>query len=238
MKINIKEIPKFVINLKKRKDRLDRFRIEMDFIGWEFNIFEAFDTNSYIGCALSHKKLAEDLLKSNDDHWLILEDDAFFMPNSKEIIQKCEKRLNEIEWDFFNLGPSNHRPLQMFDDVLVDLNNLPPKDKLKHRGIYGAHGFIMSKKSAEIISNWDTDKYIQNHHRQIPIDMYFDEVLYKKLRSFSPYNPIVTQQNDLSNINGTYDRNHHLITYNWNLYVPTKIPKEMFDIDYCKKIKT
>ena len=47
-----KEIPKFVINLDRKQDRLELFDKEMKYIGWEYERFPAIDTNSYIGCAL------------------------------------------------------------------------------------------------------------------------------------------------------------------------------------------
>jgi hypothetical protein len=40
-KITFSEIKKIVINLEKRSDRLEKFRKEMEWIGWEFEIFPA-----------------------------------------------------------------------------------------------------------------------------------------------------------------------------------------------------
>jgi hypothetical protein len=118
---------------------------------------------------------------------------------------------------------------------LIDLNNLPPKDEIKHRGIFGTTAFILTKKSAEILTNWDTSKYIDNTHRQMPIDEYMDKVLYKKCRSFCPYLLITTQQNDYSDINKTFDNNHYLLTYNWNVYLPDKLNNQMMEFEYCKE---
>jgi GR25 family glycosyltransferase involved in LPS biosynthesis len=234
MKLDFKSIKKVVINLKRRPDRLEKFKEEMAYIGWEYEIFEGIDTGDYNGCAFSHKKIAEDFLETNDDFLLVMEDDLFFMPYSKKVIQECEDALNNVEWEFFHFGPSIHRPLKRFNDILIDLNNLPPKDETRHRGIFGTTGFILTKKSAEIMANWDTSKYIENGHRQIPIDEYMDKVLYKKCRSFCPYLLLTTQHNDYSDINKTFDNNHYILTYNWNAYLPDKLSNIMMDFDYCK----
>ena len=58
MKINLNDIPKFVINLERRKDRLQNVIKEFEYIGWSFERFDAVDTGSYEGCAYSHKKIA------------------------------------------------------------------------------------------------------------------------------------------------------------------------------------
>lgn len=234
MNINFQDIPKIVINLKKREDRLITFKEEMNYMGWEYEIFEGIDTGSYEGCALSHKKIAQDFLEKGLDYLLVMEDDLFFMPYAKKVLSEVEIELNKLEWEFFHFGPSIHRPLSRYNNILIDLNNVPPKDVNRHRGIFGTTAFVITKKSAEIIANWDTNKYIENSHRQMPIDEYMDRVLYKMARSFCPYWTITTQKNDFSDINRTFDNNHYILTYNWNAYLPDKLPAQMLDYDYCK----
>jgi hypothetical protein len=231
------DVKKIVLNLDRRQDRLEKFQSEMNYIGWDFERFSAIDTNSYVGCGLSHQKIAQDFLESKDDYILVMEDDLFIMPYTKELIPKIEQALSNVDWDFFHLGPSLHRPLQMYNDMLVDLCNLPPKDENKHRGIFGTTAFVLNKKSAEIIANWDTDKYYYNSHRQVAIDDYFDRVVYKNCVAFAPFNLFTTQRPDFSDINKTFDSNHYVLSYNWNAYVPTKIPTNMYDIGYCEKLR-
>jgi GR25 family glycosyltransferase involved in LPS biosynthesis len=43
------DIPKFVINLDRRPDRLESITKEMEYIGWDFERFAGIDTNSYMG---------------------------------------------------------------------------------------------------------------------------------------------------------------------------------------------
>ena len=235
--INFDQIPKILINLKKREDRLALAKKEMEFMNWEFDVFEAFDTNSYIGCALSHVEIAKKFLNSNDDYLMVLEDDVFFMPYSKEVLKNCEIELNKLNWDFFHLGPSLHRPINAFSQNLLDLTNVPPKDIERHRGIYATQGFVITKKSAEMIINWDTNKYIVNSHRMSPIDQYFNDVVYPNTISFSPSLPVALQRNNFSNINKTYDNNYYLISYNWNVYSPNKLDTKYFNQEYSENEK-
>jgi GR25 family glycosyltransferase involved in LPS biosynthesis len=237
MNLDFEKIRKVVINLKRRPDRLEKFKEEMKYMGWDFEIFEGIDEGGYTGCGSSHKKIAEDFLNTEDDFLLVFEDDLFFMPYSKKVLQESQDELNKLEWDFFHFGPSIHRPLKRYNNILIDLNNLPPKNEEKHRGIFGTTAFVLTRKSAEIISNWDTSKYINNTNKHIPIDEYMDKVLYKICRSFCPYLLITTQQNDYSDINKTFDNNHYTLTYNWNAYLPDKVPNKMFDFEYCKNTR-
>ena len=63
--------------------------------------------------------------------------------------------------------------------------------------------------------------------------MFFDEVVYPNVLSYSSSLPIITQKNDYSDINKTTDNNHYLITYNWNVYCPEKLNPNYFSYDFC-----
>ena len=236
-KVDFSKIKKFVINLERRNDRLTHFISEMKWMGWEFDRFNAIDTHSYIGCAQSHQRLAEMCLELEDEYFMFIEDDIFFMPNSKELISKCEKELNEIEFDFFHLAPSLHRPVNNITENLMDITNLPPKDETKHREVFGTSAFIINKKVCEYIVNWDTNKYIENSHRQIPIDEYLVKAVYPNVIAVSSALPIVTQIDDFSDINNGFYNNHYLMTYNWNHYTQNKLEAQHMDLNYCKRIR-
>jgi len=231
------EIKKFVINLDRRNDRFEHFKSEMDWIGWDFERFSAVDTNSYIGCALSHQKIAETCLNLEGDYFMFIEDDIFFMPYAKEQIQKCENELSSRYFDFFHLAPSLHRPVNNLTENLMDLTNLPPKDENKHREVFGTSAFIVNKKVCEYILNWDTNKYIENSHRQLPIDEYIAKSIYPNLISLSSTLPIVTQTNNFSDIGNQFYNNHYTMTYNWNVYTDNKLTNHLMDLDYCKNIR-
>jgi GR25 family glycosyltransferase involved in LPS biosynthesis len=235
----IADIPKFVINLNRRTDRLEHISSEMSYMGWNFNRFEGIDTGSYVGCALSHQAIANIALKESYDYIMIFEDDIFFMPYAKEFIVNIENQLfnTNLQWDVFHFAPSIHRPLNQYNKYLLDLTNTPPKDISKHRGIFGTSGFILSNKAYSYIIEWNSNKYIDNINQQIPIDEYYDLVLYPNLPSFCGVFPIIVQKPDYSDINKTFDQNHYLMTYNWNQYCPIKLDNNMFDFDYCYKLR-
>jgi len=235
-----KDIPKFVINLDRKPDRLEMFDKEMKWIGWEYERFSAVDTNSYIGCALSFVRLAEISIERNYDYVIIFEDDIFFMPYMRDNIDLLEDEIfsKYTDWDIFHFGPSLHRPLSRYKDSenLLDLTTLPPKED-KHKGIYGTSGFILSRKSLEYFLYWDQNKYTDNSHRHKPIDVYLDVAIYPILQSITYKLPIVVQRNYYSDINKTFDKNHYIMTYNWNGYCPDKLPAKYLDQEYCIDMK-
>ena len=224
--IDIKKIKKIVINLKRRPDRLEKFSREMEYMGWDYNIFEGIDTGGYDGCALSHLKIIEEFLKTDDEHIMILEDDCFFMPYAKNQLEKSLIELNNIEWDFFNLGPTLFRPINNYSDNLLDLSNLPPKDN-HHSGIYSLAGYVINRKFGEELLKFKLEN-------QKPIDQYLDEDVFHNFKCFAPSIPIITQRNSFSDNNNTVTKNHYTMTYNWNVYCENKITHLYYDIDYCE----
>jgi len=237
MKLSFNNTPKFVINLKRRPDRLEDVTKEFEYMGWNFERYDAVDTNSYEGCAYSHQNIARIILERGYNYAMVFEDDIFFMPYAKELIVDVERELNDIEWDFFHFAPSIHRPLNKFSDYLVDLTNLPPKDPIKHRGIFGTSGFILTRKACEYIIEWNTNKFIENYHMQIPIDEFLDEAVYPNIKSFAPKLPILVQKKGYSDVNRTIDSNHFGMTYNWNVYFPDKLSPIYLDYDNCLKLR-
>ena len=159
------------------------------------------------------------------------------MPYTKKLIPMIEEELSNTEWSFFHFAPSIHRPLSKFSENLVDLTILPPKDPDKHRGIFGTSGFILTKKACEYIVEWDTNKIIENTHKQVPIDEFLDKGVYPNMKSFSAKLPLVVQKRDYSDINKTFDSNHYVMTYNWNVYFPDKLDGVYLDYDKCLELR-
>lgn len=237
MKFNFSEIPKYVINLERRPDRLELVTKEFEYMGWEFQRFNAIDTHSYEGCAFSHQRIASEILEKGYPYCMVFEDDIFFMPYAKKMIPEIEDELNKNEWYFFHLAPSIHRPLKKFSENLVDLTNVPPKDPNRHRGIFGTSGFVLTPRACEYIVKWNTNEIIENSHMQVPIDEFLDRGLYPNLQSFSAKLPLVTQRRDFSDINKTIDSNHYIMTYQWNAYFPDKLEHKYLDFDKCLQMR-
>jgi GR25 family glycosyltransferase involved in LPS biosynthesis len=86
MKFN--EIPKFVINLDRRPDRMESITKEMEYLGWEFERFSAIDTNSYMGITKSTLEVIKIAKERNYPRVMIIEDDCGVMPYAKDLLQK------------------------------------------------------------------------------------------------------------------------------------------------------
>lgn len=228
--MDINKIRKVVINLKRRTDRLELFNQEMSYAGWDYEIFEGIDKNGSDGCALSHLKIVEDFLNTDDEHIMVLEDDCFFMPYFKNQLDESLNELNEIEWDFFHLGPSINRPVNIYSENLIDITNFPEKDENIHRGIYNLTCYIINRKFGEEFLKYTFEC-------QKAIDQYLDEDVFPRLKCFAPTKPIATQRAGFSDNNKTNDNNHYSITYNYNLYTQSNISTFYYDINYCENEK-
>jgi hypothetical protein len=114
-------IPIFVINLKKRPDRLEAFRQRQKELGWglsEVEIVEGIDGslldlpkgfksgNGAYGCLLSHCKVLEMAIVRKLDSFLVLEDDVIWKP---VLVDSLAKFMKDVpSWDALMLG-GQHR---------------------------------------------------------------------------------------------------------------------------------
>ena len=64
MKIDFNNIPKFLVNLDRRPDRLSSVTEEFEYMGWTFERFNAIDTGSYEGCGLWNRALGPSEIQS------------------------------------------------------------------------------------------------------------------------------------------------------------------------------
>jgi GR25 family glycosyltransferase involved in LPS biosynthesis len=232
---NIENYPTYVINLKRRPERLKQAVSEMSYMGWNYRVFEAVDTNSHTGCMLSHKEIAKRLLENNEEYIVTFEDDLFFMPYAREFLPALNKQINSMSCNIINLGPAFHRPVSKIEDKLINLSELPPRNLDRHRGIYGTVGLIYNRLVAEKIIKYYEDP--NPNHAQVPIDVFLDEFIYPLGKAYSPITPLITQRPVYSDINYTNDNNHYVITYNWNLYSPYKLPGHFLDFGVCENLK-
>jgi len=96
MKFN--ELPKFVVNLETRPDRLEDIKFELDYLGWDFELFKAVNRNSYMGCTLSHLGIINIAKERGYKRVMVIEDDCDVMPYAKTFIEDLEKQIQ----DFFD----------------------------------------------------------------------------------------------------------------------------------------
>ena len=127
--MKFQDIPKFVVNLETRPDNLELIKKEMDYMGWEFETFNAINRNSYMGCTLSHLGVIEIAKERGYDRVMVIEDDCVFMPYAKSLLDDIEKQIDGIEFGVINITPTLNRKLNLSDkyDLLLDITNIPPK---------------------------------------------------------------------------------------------------------------
>ena len=93
-----------------------------------------------IGCYLSHVNLWKKLVNSDENMYLIFEDDVDINHNiNLELINQDLKELNNIDWDFLFLGS--------YDIFGTKYNNNNKFNKIKNI-LYGLHSYIITKKGA------------------------------------------------------------------------------------------
>jgi len=235
--MKISEIPKFVINLERRPDRLESITKEMKYMNWDFERFPAIDTNSYMGVTRSTLEIIKIAKEKKYPKIMIIEDDCIFMPYAKSLIDTIESSYANLEYRIFNLGPTHNREVNISKnyDLLLDLTNLPeaPEDA---RGIYGANMVIYDESVYDSMFEISNTAFASG-------DFYYalDDFTYKfilpKFQSYCPIIPIAPQNNGYSNISEGMYSNWYLQTYNWNRWCPKKIPNEFMDIGSVQKQK-
>uniref|UniRef100_A0AC35GEH7 Uncharacterized protein n=1 Tax=Panagrolaimus sp. PS1159 TaxID=55785 RepID=A0AC35GEH7_9BILA len=123
----------YVINLKRRPERLQKIDLIMKLLGIKYQHFEAVDgkaltdedllnlkfmpeyedpfakrpmTLGEVGCFLSHYKIWEDTVKQNYQNVIIFEDDIKFVVNSTNVLNGVMEDLikTQLEWDIIYFG--------------------------------------------------------------------------------------------------------------------------------------
>jgi GR25 family glycosyltransferase involved in LPS biosynthesis len=227
MKFN--EIPKFVVNLERRPDRLENVKKEMEYIGWDYEVFNAIDTNSYMGITRSILKIIDIAKERKYPRVMIIEDDIGFMPYAKDFLKKLETKCEGLEFGVFNLCPTLNRHINLTEnnDMLLDMTNLPEKEE-HLRDIYACNMIIFDESIYDELFKISETSF-QSGDYFYAIDDYIFQFIIKNYQSYCPILPVAPQGNDLSNISDGIYNNFYLQTYNWNVFSPIKIPSEFMD---------
>ena len=143
----------FVINLKHRKDKLEKFLANLPSIlsNEKINIFEAIDGSKYnipkwfdvtnskegisgnYGCYLSHLEIIKNIHSST----LIFEDDALFSEDFNEKYKQSVEYIHNLNYDLFYLGGYNNK-----QPTIIDKRNSIYRCSCTHR----THAYIVSDK--------------------------------------------------------------------------------------------
>jgi GR25 family glycosyltransferase involved in LPS biosynthesis len=234
MKIN--EIPKFVINLKRRPDRLGNIKKELEYIGWGYELFEAVDENSHLGCALSHLGVVKIAKERGYDSVMVIEDDCSIMPYAKDFISKIESETGNFEFAICNLSPTLNRPVSISEHspLFLDLTKMPEKLE-HHRDVHATNMIIYHSSIYDDLFDVGTTKYSSPHY--YAIDEFIARYIMPFKQSYATILPVAPQMSDWSDVSGGNFGNFYMQTYNWNLYSPYKIPGEFLDYGTIQKIK-
>ena len=229
------EIPKYVINLERRSDRLESITNEMNYIGWEFELFNAVDTNSHVGCSLSHIEILKIAKERNYESVLIIEDDCKVMPYAKSLLSKIEKETVDLEFAIFNLSPTLNRPTTVSEKYpsLIDITNLPPKSD-NHRDIFATNMILYHNSIYDDVLKLEEPKLLGYY----AIDDFIFKNIISLKQSYSPILPIAPQTSSWSDVSGGMYNNFYIQTYNWNVYSPYKIPQEFLSENNIQELKT
>ena len=167
------KIKTYVVNMEKRLDRWQKMEDELKpYTSLNYERFDAvdgsklktnaqlqriFDGNDYnmrvglVGCAMSHIKLFTDIINSDYENFIILEDDVELTPNFDLKLAHIFEQLKKVEWDFIFLG---HHLRDLEDkDQHYDKQNYPDIEKWNTNisflnSLGGTGGYIINKKGA------------------------------------------------------------------------------------------
>jgi GR25 family glycosyltransferase involved in LPS biosynthesis len=232
--MNFNDIPKFVINLERRKDRLGKISNEMKYMNWDFEVFKAIDENSFKGCSLSHSEIISIAKERNYPNVMVIEDDCTFMPYSRNLINNLNEHCRDLDFYILNMSPSFDRPVKKSSkyDLLLDLYDLPPLEP-HHRGIYATNCIIYNEKSYDLVL-----EILQSHNLNfLAIDDFIYNTIFLNYQCYAPILPLAPQTLDWSDVSHGDYSNFYRQTYQWNLNTPFKIPNEFLDYDKNQVIK-
>ncbi len=176
-----------VVNLDRREDRWEQFTkndndvsfldykrfsaVDGKNLKWSRQLGRIFDGNDYnwrrglVGCALSHIQLWIDLLNSDYDAFVVLEDDVDFVPNFENKLYHAYNEIKDTDWDLLYLG--HHLYKRYATEKTYDKKNYPTCEKWNRlisitRSMGGTGGYIVSKKGALGLLNFINERGMTN----------------------------------------------------------------------------
>lgn len=231
------EIPKFVLNLDRRPDRMESIAKEMKYMDWEFERFSAIDTNSYMGCTKSTLEIIKIAKERNYDQVMIVEDDCCFMPYAKDLLNKIEEDCPDLNFGVLNLSPTQNRPINVSETskYLLDMTNTPEAPDYC-RGIYATNIVVYDKSIYDQMFDISLTAFTSGDYYHA-IDDFIYTFIVKRNQSYCPILPIAPQRREYSNVSEGMYNNWYTQTYNWNNWCPTKIPNKYLDEGVVLSIK-
>ncbi len=155
----------FYINLEHRVDRrknIEELKDKHSFFSNIKRMNAISNKRGDVGCSLSHITCLNELLKENDDYYMLIEDDLLILDddNFKEFTKTFENIKNNDTWDLITLTPRGktikHNYIDGFNKI-VD-NHTTTGYIVKHRFIEELVKYYQTGVEG-LMRNQDTNKY-------------------------------------------------------------------------------
>jgi len=158
----------FLINLKRRTDRLAQATLDCNKIGLHFTLVKATDATKeklpkYIpseeldairfnkaACALAHTtaRILRKAIKDDLDQILIMEDDVVWHPKANELYSKCIGQLPE-NWKLIHFSQIHQIPSQSASAIYQKTNNLDNPLICKLFKTYSCAAYVIKREVFE-----------------------------------------------------------------------------------------
>jgi GR25 family glycosyltransferase involved in LPS biosynthesis len=173
MKINEYFDKVYVLNLNRRKDRLETSTKKLEHCKIEFerfaavdgsvfqNVWETFNSKNhtlanpnYLACAISHLSIYQDALDNGYSKILIIEDDVSIRKNANDEFSNLVNNLPEWELLYFGFIPlSDDRVHWTYREFDIVADNLA-----QSKNFWGLYGYgISSELMKEVVERYNKD---------------------------------------------------------------------------------
>ena len=165
-----------VINLKRRPDRkeaMTKLFKDAEFTDYEFvdavdgkelkattELKKLFDGNDFgsrvgvLGCALSHYNLWKSLLASNDDYYVILEDDVSVTPKFKEKFKSLNEAFRKVDYLFLGYSMFSANRESTAEMYVKESSSLAIETLDKELYIGGFFAYSINRNGAKIMIDY------------------------------------------------------------------------------------
>lgn len=252
-KITIKNTKTYVINLKRRDDRMKLLEKNCKITYERINavdgsllkpnkylqrIFEGNDYNmreGMVGCAMSHIKLLIECIKSKEDIFCFLEDDIKLAENFREKINDVMDNLPE-DWDMIYLGhhlyPKYENEMNGGDKIRCEKWDMKKSFRMSMGGTFA---YLINKKGANKLLEFINENGMTNG---------IDTVQQKAIKVMNTYycNPSIIFSECVlpnNNVDSDIQKNYKSLSmtnYNKEPYIDRLKQNGMFNIDNAIEI--
>tara|TARA_Y100000741_G_scaffold280717_1_gene220538 strand:- start:4397 stop:5113 length:717 start_codon:yes stop_codon:yes gene_type:complete len=196
----------YVINLKRRPDRLKLFKERCPLDTSKIKVFEAVDGKNLppfpknfnykpvgeVGCFISHKLLWEETIKQTESNYsVIFEDDAIF---SKDFQQSFNDIIEtDLDFNIIYIGGRFRENYRMINCIHVKDDIVKYDYNKKWVGAdcdRTTHAYIISKKCCELLLD-NYNKNLKTNHIFPPVDHWMMQILLENKKEIHHSYPLL-----------------------------------------------